>query len=158
MICRKVIFAIIIIVGFTSCNTVKQLQQSIGFSDDCLQSYQYFKDRIARKGDDKLLEFVDPVSEVYQELLTEYENNIACWLDVLPEYAVVDLFGAPHVRSVGHRDQNVTLIYYIRTEECGSLEGLSRVDDKCGVLRFRFSKEGRPIGGIFYAWKPAKMK
>lgn len=157
MICRKVIFAIIIIVGFTSCNTLKQLQRSIGFSDDCLQSYQYFKDRIVRKGDDELLEFVDPVSEVYQELLTEYyEEKSPCWLGILPEKAVIKLFGIPHKRGAGDRDQSV--LYYIRTEECMSLKEPYRLDERCGVLMFTFSKEGEPIGGAFYAWKPAKMK
>lgn len=95
MICRNIVFAVIVIVGFSGCDTPKKLQHSIGFSDDCL-------------------------------------------------------------KSGGDRDQSI--LYYIRTEECMSLKEPHRLDERCGTLLFVFSKEGEPIGGAFYAWKPAKME
>jgi len=157
MICRNLVFVIIITVSFSGCNTPKKLQRTLGFSDDCLESYQYFKDRITRKGEDRLLEFIEPTAEVYQDLLTEYyEKESPCWLGTLPEKAVIELFGIPHKRGGGDRDQSI--LYYIRTEECMSLKEPHRLDERCGTLMFVFSKEGEPIGGAFYAWKPAKME
>jgi hypothetical protein len=92
------------------------------------------------------------------EYTAEYQKNGICWLEVLPEEAIIDLFGVPHKRGVSHRNGDVTLNYYIRTENCMSLESLYNPDEKCGTLMFLFSKKGKPIGGIFYALNAGKRK
>lgn len=141
---------------FLGCSTPKKLQRTLGFSDNCLKSYQYFKERIVRKNED-LLEFKAPTLDTYEQLLTEYyENNSTCWLETLSEKAVIDLFGAPHVEEGG--DRTKSLIYYIRTKQCMSLDIQHRRDEKCGTLMFSFSNDGTPIGGVFHALQAAKLK
>ena len=144
-------WTIIASILFTGCDTPQKLQRNFGFSDTCRESYKFFLERIERQ-DKGLIEFIEPVAETYEELLSEHYKNVGgCWSDVLPEKGVLKLFGEPHRREVGKKSGDITMTYFIRSKQCMNLDELNRPDEKCGNLIFSFSKEGKPKGSIFYA-------
>lgn len=145
---------ICIVVG---CSTPKKMQRTYGFSDDCRKSYELFIKNTTRDGQD-LIEFIEPVNEVYHKLLADLSKSYDCWYSVLPEKATIELLGLPHERIVNYVTGDITIRYFIRTKYCMNLEEMYRPVAHCGLLELIYTKEGIPKSGLFYALHAAKKE
>ena len=154
----RLLFFLLLPFMWYSCNSLKKLQRAEGFSDECYEAYRFFEKNLLR-AEDGLFEFVKPVDVIYSQAFELYINRTDCWLSTLPENAVRRIFGEPHIRKIADKKEVIILEYYIRTKTCLSANDINSYQDQCGILRFRFFKDGTPAGkGVFYAFQPTSSK
>jgi len=144
-----------LLITICSCKSIEKIQQERGFSDECLESYEYFRNHLQRSGNG-FFEFSNynndstELTKIKNNLNTQYTNNITCWLSTLHKEDVRKLWGKPHQVIQNTRNNSVNYYYYINTKGCTDLNNLAQANTKCGQLGFFFKQDGSPTGsGIF---------
>jgi hypothetical protein len=134
---------------FVSCNSVRALQNRIGFSDKYYEAYRYFREHLNREKDGIFILRDNTGEEKNQLTSFFYDNgNLDCWFNTLDQKAVKKLFGKPDQIIFDKRENRLHYCYFIKTEKCPDSKDLRQAEN-CGHLRILFNQDGTPSGAVF---------
>lgn len=136
---------------FACSNPLKKIKKEKNLSDRCYEDFEFLL-KYLNKTDSGLYEWDIKRTKIdtfnfEKELYEHYYKDMigVCWFNTLSSKEIVKLFGQPN--NLVNNELNPSVYeYYIKGKNCKTLnEGSSY---KCGILRFKFDKKGKPIGGI----------